>query len=75
MHQTMGNILRTLIHSNDINTNRQVEQIIDYALSTTMHALQIFFSGELGRNSPKVLVFNRDMFMNILFAADFTAIQ
>ena len=75
MHQTMGNILRTLLHSNNLNTNQEAEQVIDDALSTTMHALRTTVSQALGKNSPGSLVFNRDMFLNIPLTADFTAIQ
>jgi len=51
MHQTVGNVLRTLLH-------------VDEALSIAMHAMRVGVHSTMG-SSPGNLVFNRDMFLNI----------
>ena len=40
MHQTVGNILRTLIYSNPPQNMTQARDIIDAALATAMHAMR-----------------------------------
>ena len=66
MHQSVGNILRTLLHGNDPKTVSKANKLIDEALSIAMHAMRSSVHTTLG-SSPGALVFNRDMFMNIPF--------
>jgi hypothetical protein len=74
MHQTVGNVLRTFIHSNpSIMTLKNAEDFVDKALSIAMHAMQVGIHSTLG-SSPGALVFNRDMFLNIPLLADWHAI-
>ena len=73
MHQSVGNILRTLLHGNDPKTVSKANELIDKALSIAMHAMQSSVHTTLG-SSPGALVFNRDMFMNIPLLADWHAI-
>ena len=73
MHQTVGNVLRTLLHVNPPSTTGQAKELIDEALSTAMHAMRSCIHTTLG-GSPGSLVFNRDMFLNIPFIADWNAI-
>ncbi len=40
MHQTVTNVLRTLVHSNPPRNMTQARDIIDDALATAMHAMQ-----------------------------------
>ena len=74
MHQTMGNILRTLLHGRDSPANlNETNELIDEALSICSHALRTSVHTTLG-SSPGALVFNRDMFLNIPLMADWHAI-
>jgi hypothetical protein len=40
MHQTVTNVLRTLVHTNPPQNMTQARDIIDDALATAMHAMQ-----------------------------------
>jgi hypothetical protein len=73
IHQTLGNILRTLLHGNTPKNIASAEQYVDKALSIAMHAMQAGAQSTLGSN-PGNLVFNRDMFLNIPLIADWHAI-
>jgi hypothetical protein len=73
MHQTVGNILRTLLHGNPPQNIANAAQYVDEALSIAMHAMQAGVHSTLG-SSPGNLVFNRDMFLNIPLIADWHAI-
>jgi hypothetical protein len=74
MHQTAGNIIRTLTHSNPPQNMAQATQIIDSALATTMHALRCSMHHAL-HMSPGAFVFRRDMFLNIPLIANLQTIQ
>ena len=65
----VGNILRMLLHENPPQNVSNAKQLIDEALSTVMHAMRASVHTMLG-GSPGSLVFNRDMFLNIPFIAD-----
>jgi hypothetical protein len=41
MHQTLGNVLQTLVHTNPLQNMTQTRDIIDDALATAMHAMHI----------------------------------
>jgi hypothetical protein len=75
MHQTVGNVLRTLLHGQPPQhiTGASAKEFIDEALSITMHAMRAGVHSTLG-SSPGSLVFNRDMFLNIPLIADWHAI-
>ncbi len=62
MHQTVGNVLRTLLHDQPPQhvTGVQAKDFIDKALSITMHAMHAGTHSTLG-SSPGSLVFNRDV--------------
>ena len=75
MHQTVGNILRTLLHGHDIGAQQDANTIIDNALATAMHATCTAVSKSLGGNSPGSLAFKRDMFLNVPLVADLHAIR
>ena len=64
MHQTVGNILRTLLYSNPPQNITQARDIMDGALATTMHAMQTTIATMLG-STPGKLAFNMDMFLNV----------
>ncbi len=74
-HQTVGNILRTLLHGQlpQQITGARSKDFIDEALAITMHAIRTGIHSTLG-SSPGSLVFNRDMFLNIPLIADWHAV-
>ena len=69
MHQTVGNILRTLVHENPPRGTTQAKDLVDEALSIAQHALRCSVHSTLG-SSPGSLVFNRVMFLNVPLIAD-----
>jgi hypothetical protein len=73
MHQTVGNVLRTLLHGNPPQTIANAAQYVEEALSIAMHTMRAGVHSTLG-SSPGNLVFNRDMFLNIPLIADWHAI-
>ena len=81
MHQTVGNVLRTLLHGEppqniDGEPPQNIataKEFVDEALSIAMHAMRVGIHTTLG-SSPGNLVFNRDMFLNIPLIADWHAI-
>jgi hypothetical protein len=73
MHQTVGNILRMLLHGNPLQNIANAAQYVDKALSIAMHVMQAGVHSTLG-SSPCNLVFNRDKFLNIPLIADWLAI-
>ena len=73
MHQTVGNVLRTLLHGEPPQNIASAKEYIDEALSIAMHAMRAGIHSTLG-SSPGSLTFNRDMFLNIPLIADWHAI-
>ena len=73
MHQTVGNVLRTLLHSEPPQNIADAKEFVDEALSIAMHAMRAGIHSTLG-SSPGSLVFNRDMFLNIRLIANWHAI-
>ncbi len=61
MHQTVRNVLRTLLHGNSLQNIANAEQYVDKALSIEMHAMRAGVHTTLC-SSPGNLVFNREMF-------------
>ena len=74
MHQSAGNVIRTLTHAQPAQNMLQANQIVDNALSTTMHAIRCAMHNALGM-SPGAFVFQRDMFLNIPLIANLQTIQ
>jgi hypothetical protein len=73
MHQTVGNVLKMLLHGNPPQNIANAAQYVDEALSIAMHTMQAGVHSTLG-SSPGNLVFNRDMFLNIPLIADWHTI-
>jgi hypothetical protein len=61
MHQTVTNVLRTLVHTNSPQNMTQDRDIIDDALATAMHVMQTTVATILG-GMPGALAFAQDMF-------------
>ena len=75
MHQTVGNVLHTLLYGHPIQQAQEAATIVDNALATTMHTLRASVSRSLNFHSPGSLASHRDMFLNIPFQADLMALQ
>jgi hypothetical protein len=75
MHQTVGNVLKIIMHGNTVNDQEQATTIIDNALAMAMHVTRSAVSRTLGSNSPGALAFHRHMFLNLPFQADLQALQ
>ena len=73
MHQTVGNVLRTLLHGEPPQNIKNAKEYVDEALSIAMHAMRVIVHSTMG-SSPGNLVFNRDMFINIPLIADWHAV-
>ena len=69
MHQTVGNVLRTLLHGEPPQNIKNAKEYVDEALSIAMHAMRVGVHSTMG-SSPGNLAFNRDMFLNIPVQAD-----
>ncbi len=61
MHQTVGTVLRTLLHGEPPQNITTAKEFVDEALSIATHAMRAGVHTTLG-SSPGSLVFNRDMF-------------
>jgi hypothetical protein len=48
MHQTVENVLRILVHGNPPKNMSKAKDIVDDALATAMHAMQITVATTLG---------------------------
>ena len=75
IHQTIGQVLRTVTAAKDPKTVSQAELVIEETLATAMHACRSVCSSSLGYNSPGALAFGRDMFLDIPLIADILAIR
>ena len=73
MHQTVANVLRTLLYSNPPQNMKQAKDIIDDALATAMHAMRTTIATTIG-STPGALAFSRDMFLNVPLIADWQTI-
>ena len=73
MHQTVGNVLRTLLHGRPPQNITSAKEFVDEALSIASHAMRAGVHTTLG-SSPGSLVFNRDMFLKIPLITDWHAI-
>ena len=74
MHQTVANILRTLIHLHPPETVQQASTLVDNALATVTHALRCAVGRTTGV-SPGSLAFNRDMLLDIPLITDMLLLQ
>ena len=73
MHQTVGNVLRKLLHGVPPQNIATAKEFVDEVLSIAMHAVRTGVHTTLG-SSPGSLVFNRDMFLNVPLIANWHAI-
>ncbi len=57
MHQTVNNVLKTLVHTNPPQNMTQARDIIDDALATAVHAMQTTVATTLVGSTPGALAF------------------
>ena len=69
MHQTAGNILRTLVHTDHPRTVAEARRLVDEALARAQLALRSVVSTPL-QATPGSIVFGRDMLLNVPVVAD-----
>lgn len=74
MHQTVGSVLRTLIHSHPPRTLTDAKALVDQSLATASHAIRTNVSQATGY-SPGALAFHRDMLLDVPLIADLMAIR
>ena len=74
MHETVGNVLRTLLYVNPPQNLGQANELIDSALATATHAMRANIHTGL-KSSPGTLAFGCDMFLNVPLTADWFLIQ
>ncbi len=74
MHQVVGNIHRTLLHTNPTQDLLNVTATIDYALQVATYAIKTTLHRKIGI-VPGALVFQRDMIMDLPFMADLLTLR
>ena len=74
MHLTVGNVLRTLIHTQPPGTLADAKTLIDSALATASHAIRTNISQATGY-SPGALAFHRDMLLDVPLVIDLLQVR
>ena len=74
MHQTIGNIIRTYVHTHPPQNEQEAAALVDKAIGVAMHAMRITVHRTL-KVSPGALVFHRDMLLNIPLVANLLTIR
>ena len=74
LHQTMGDILRVMLHINPSNDKNDANQIVDNALATCVYSSRYAVNHTM-QTSPGALVFQWDMMMNVPLIANVYIIQ
>jgi hypothetical protein len=75
IHQTIGNMLRTMLLINPPNDLYDANDMIDSILATAMHATRASANRSLMNNTPGALAFHRDMMLDIPLIADLLTIR
>ena len=76
MHQTIGDILWVILHTNPPMNMDDANQVIDNTLATCiMHATILCAISSLIRTTPGALVYGRDVIMDVLLIANLLAIH
>ncbi len=73
MHQTVSNVLRTLVHTNPPQNMASARDMVDDALAMAMYAMQTSVATSLG-SAPGSLAFARHMFLNVPLISDWQTI-
>jgi transposase InsO family protein len=75
IHQSIGQVLRTIVSTENPRTTQEAEQVIENSLATAMHACRCATQSSLGNHSSGAIAFHRDMFLDIPLLADIIYIQ
>ena len=73
MHKTVADILRNIVKDDPPIRRQEAEQKIHNALSTCVHALRCSVNHTM-KTSPRAMVFNHDMLLNVQLIADLESI-
>ena len=74
MHQTIGDILRVVLHTNPPRNMDDANQVMDNALATCMHATRCAVSAPI-KTTPGAMVYGRDMIMDVPLIANLAVIR
>ena len=74
MHQTVANVLKTLVHTEPPRTLNDAKGMVDGALATASHAVQANISTATGY-SPGVLAFHRNMLLDVQIVVDLVRLR
>ena len=74
LHQTIGNVLRTLLLSNPPQNLNQADELIESSLATAMYASRATIHSTLNL-APGAIAFHRDMVLPIPLQADFALMR
>ena len=74
-HCSMGQLLRTILENNSPRSMAEMNIAINNALAQTMHAMQCSSNTSLQGLAPGLIVFGRDMLLNIPIATDIISIS
>lgn len=69
-HRSIGQVIRTLVHTLPPTSAEQAESLVDSAIATAMHAHRCSPNSSLNNFSPGAIVFQRDMFLDIPLITD-----
>ena len=75
VHKSVGQVLRTLVHVHNPQTVHQAKAVCDTALATSMHATCCASHQALQHLTPGSFAFRWDMFFDLPFLTDITALQ
>lgn len=74
LHQTVANILRTVVYTHPPKDQEQAEEMLDQSLAMAMRATRASMHRIL-KTTPGAIAFRRDMFLDIPIIADLVSIQ
>jgi len=75
IHRSMGVVIRIFVNEHPPQTLTDVQDLVETALASAMHATRTTSNSALDFNSPGSLVFRRDMFLDMPFQADLLALH
>jgi transposase InsO family protein len=75
VHQTVAQVLRTLVHLYPPADMLEASDLIDRALATAQFAARNAATSSIMNNTPGALAFQRDMLLDIPLIADFITIR
>ena len=74
LHQSVGEVLRTLVYENPPNQGLEAKQVVDTALATAAYAARASIHSTMGV-SPASIIFHRDMLLDVPLIADLQALK